>query len=123
MVTFPSVALILSARGWTEVGFSIIKPIAVDMIYKHIVGDFAYLAVHEMAASFAPSVNRANRIKCRAAFEGEPFISSEPEITVRIDDGVLALGQRYPAERIAVPDAPIQKHRLDDDPNQPKWDG
>ncbi len=67
--------------------------------------------------------NAANGVERRTAFGGKPFVSGKPEIIVRIDDGVFALSQRYPAERIAVPDAPIEKHRLDDDPNQPKRDG
>lgn len=124
MVAFPSVALVLSARSWAQIGFSIVQPIAVDMIDEHVIGDFEHLAVQVEPVPFAfLRNNRMNRVKGRAAFDRKPFVSGKPEEIIRIDEGVLALGQSYPAERIAVPKPPIQEHRLDDDPNQPEWNG
>ncbi|MHC4679336.1 MAG: hypothetical protein ACYTEK_11620 [Planctomycetota bacterium] len=63
-----------------------------------------------------------NRVKGRAAFDREPFASGKPEEIIRIDDGELALGQRCPAERIAVAEPPVQKHRLQENPNKPERD-
>jgi hypothetical protein len=50
-------------------------------------------------------------------------VFGEAKIIIRIDDGVFALGQRDAAEGVAVPNAPIEKDRLEDDPNEPERDG
>ena len=105
--TLLSVAYVLREGGRAQIGLAIIKTVVIDVIDQHIIGDFAYLAVHEVPASFARSVNPISRVERRAALGGKPFISGEPEEIVRIDEGELALSQRYPAERIAVPNAPI----------------
>jgi len=51
--------------------------------------------------------NRANRVEGRAAFGGKPFEFGEPKIIIRIDNGVLSLRQRYPAEGVPVANPPI----------------
>ena len=79
----------------------------IDVIDKHIIGDFDYLTVHADTITFDPSVNRAGRVECRAALGGEPFMFGESKIIIRIDDSVLALGKRYPAEGVAVAQAPV----------------
>ncbi len=116
-------ANVLREGGWAEIGFAIIKTVVIDVIDQHIIGDLAYLAMHEVHVSFARRANPTSRVVHRAALGRKPFISAKPEEIVRIDDGELALGQRYPAERIAVPQPPIQKHRLDDDPYKPERNG
>ena len=79
--------------------------------------------MHVELALFALfGINPANRVEGRAAFDGIPFVFREPKIIIRIDDGVLSLAQRYPTERIAVTNPPIQKYRPDDNPNEPERD-
>ena len=114
---------VLSDGSRAQIGLAVVKAVAVNMIDKLIIGGSAYFAVHVEPVSFAPFSGRANRVEGRAAFGGEPFMSGEAKIIIRIDDGELALGQGYPAEWIAVPKPPIEKHRLDDDPNKPERDG
>ena len=116
-------ANVLREGGWAEIGFAIIKTVVIDVIDQHIIGDLAYLAMHEVHVSFARRANPTSRVVRRAALGRKPFISAKPQEIIRIDDGELALGQRYPAERIAVSNAPIQKRRPDDDPNKPERDG
>ena len=93
-----SVVSVLSGGGRAQVGLAVVKAVVVDVIDNHIIGDSEHFAVHGEPVPFALFENRANRIEGRAAFYGVPIALGEPEIIVRIDDGVLALGQRYPAE-------------------------
>jgi len=64
---------VLREGGWAEIGLAIIKTVVIDVIDQHIIGDFAYLAMHEVTASFACSVNPMSRVVRRAALDGEPF--------------------------------------------------
>ena len=100
-------AYVLREGGRAEIGLAIIKTVVIDVIDQHIIGDFAYLAMHEVHASFARWANPTSRVVRRAALGGKPFISAQAQEIIRIDEGELALGQWYPAERIAVPNAPI----------------
>ncbi len=78
------------------------------MIDEHILSNWEHLPMHVEPVPLALlGSNRMNRVKGRAAFNRKPFAFAEPQEVVRIDDGELALGQRYPAERIAVPKPPI----------------
>lgn len=42
-------------------------------------------------------------------------------VIVRVHDGVSALGQRYPAEGIAVANPTIEKHQPDERCQKPSW--
>jgi hypothetical protein len=77
------------------------------MIDKPIIVNFEHLAVHVEPIPFTPFENRMNRIKGRTASGCVPFAFVEPGIIIRIDDGVLTLGQRYPAEGVPVAQAPV----------------
>jgi len=79
----------------------------IDVIDQHIIGDFAYLAMHEVTASFACSVFPMSRVVRRAPLDRKPFMFGESKIIIRIDDGVLSLCQRYPAKSVAVAQAPV----------------
>ena len=98
---------VLRDGSQAQIGLTVVETVVVDVIDKHIIGGFEHVAVHVEPVSFAPFSGRANRVGGQAAFGGEPFVSGKPEKIVRIDDSELALGQRYPAERIAVPKPPI----------------
>ncbi len=111
---------ILSVGGHAQIGFAIVKTVVINMIDDFIIGGSAYLAVYVEPASFAPFEDCGNCIKSRGAFYGVPVALGKPEEIIRIDDSELAFGQSYPAEGIAVPKPPVQKHRLNGDPNQPK---
>jgi len=118
-----SVVCVLGLGCRAKIRLAIVQPITVDMVNKHAGGHFENLAVHAEVTLLALfGGKRANRVERRALFGGVPFMSGQPEEIIRIDDGELALGQRYPAERIAVPEPPIQKHRLYSQPVQPGWD-
>ena len=106
-MTFLSVVHVLCEGGWAEIGLAIIKPVVIDVIDQHIIGNFAYLAMHEVTASFACSVDPMSRVVRRAPLGGEPLEFGKSKIIIRIDDGVLALGKRYPAEGVAVSDSPV----------------
>ena len=122
--TLLSVVCVLGFGYWAEIGLAIVEAIVIDMIDERIIGDLAYFAVHIEAAFLALcGDNRANRVAGQAASGGKPFVFGKPKEVVRIDEGVFALGQQYPAERIAVPEPPIQEHRLDNDPDKPERDG
>jgi hypothetical protein len=79
----------------------------VNVIDKHIIRDIDYLTVHTDTITFAPSPNRAGRVECRTTFDNKPFVFGKAKIIIRIDDGVLALRKRYPAEGVAVAQAPV----------------
>ena len=104
---FLSVAFVLGAGRRAQIGPAVVKAVMVNMIHKHIIGDFEHLAVHVEFAPFAPSVNPTSRVERRAALDGKPFTFGKPKIIIRIDDGVLSPRQRYPAKGIAVANPPI----------------
>lgn len=104
---FLSIAYILGAGRRAKIGLAIIKTILVNVIDKHIIRNFDYLTVHADTITFAPIPNRASRVECRAAPDNKPFVFGKPKIIIRIDDGVLALCKRYPAEGVAVAQAPV----------------
>ena len=86
---------VLGAGCWTQIGLAIIETVVIDVIDEHVVGHFAYFAVHVVPASLARWVNPMSRVEGRAALGGEPFAPGKREVVVRIDDGELALGQAY----------------------------
>ena len=121
---FLSVAYVLGGGCRAEIGLAIVKTVMVNMIYKHTIGDFDYFAVHiELALFTLFGINPANCVKGRTTLDSVPFAFGKPKIIIRIDDGELTLTQRYPAESVPVPQAPIQKYRPDNDPNEPERDG
>jgi hypothetical protein len=50
---------------------------------------------------------------------GVPFVLIQSLKVVLIDDGVLSLGQRYPAKSIAVTEPAIAQRQNDERPRQP----
>ena len=105
---FLSVAYVLSSGRRAEIGLAIVKTVVIDMIDKHTIGNFAHLTMHIELTFFAVfGGNPANRVECRAAFDGVPFALGKPKIIIRIDDGELTLSKRYPAEGVAVANSPI----------------
>lgn len=84
----------------------------INMVHKHIIRDFEYLAVHGKLTLFSVSGSGTSGcIESSAHFNGVPFVFGQMIVIVGIDDCVFALGQRYAAEGIAVSNPAIQEHR------------
>ena len=50
---FCSVPAILRGSGWAQIGISIVQAVAVDVIHEQMVGDSAYLTMHEYLTLFS----------------------------------------------------------------------
>lgn len=122
---FPTVTHILGMGRRSEIGLPVVQTVAVNMIDKHIIGDFEHFAVHHKPKSFAVSVDdSADCVEGIAApLDGVPFVSGKVRIIVRIHYRVLPLTQRHPVERIAVSNPAIQERGLHEYRNEPKRDG
>lgn len=92
-----------------KIGISIIKAVAINMIYEHIVRYFKYLAVH-VEPAFGAVFDFHCTYSVVATFTspgGVPFILRQAPVIVRINDCKLALSQRDSAEGVAVAQAPV----------------
>ena len=119
---FRPVPNILCGSSRAKICRSIIKAVAVDMIYEHIVRYFKYLAVH-VEPPFGAVFGFHCTYSVVATFTspgGIPFILRQAPVIVGIDDCILALCERDSAEGIAIAQAPIQKHRRPQQPYEPE---
>jgi len=74
----------------------------IDVIYYEMVRRIDYFTVHPDISSVSPGAGGADGIKRIASCCDVPFVPVQSLEILGIDDGVFALGQWYPAERIAV---------------------
>ena len=110
-----AVAGVLGARGGAEICVSIIQAVMIYVVYEHRSGDLENLAVHLNDDSLSTSVLAyiSHGVKCAGAPDDVPFVFCEPVVILRIDYGVFALCQRYPAECVVVTQPAIPEHRGD----------
>ena len=115
---FRSVPNILGGSGRAEIDLAIVKAVAVDVIYEHIVRYLKYLPMHKDTALGAVFVFHITHsvVGTFTSASGVPFILGQPAVIIGIDDGVFALCQRDSAEGVAVAQAPVQKHRRSKQP-------
>jgi hypothetical protein len=72
---FLSVAYVLGLSCGAEIGLSVIKAVAVNMIDVHIIRDLEYNAVHVGAVPFAFfGYNTSDGVEGSAALDGVPFV-------------------------------------------------
>ena len=118
---FCLIAVILSLSGRTQIGISIIQAVAIDVIHEQMVGEFAYLTMHEYLATFSIfGFDRTYSVRTFSFCSYVPFVFRQAPVIVRVDDCILALRQRYPAEGVAVANPPVQKHRQPQQPYKPE---
>jgi hypothetical protein len=114
---FSSVLAILGISSLAKIGLAIVQTIAIDMVNKQVVGNLAYLTMHEYLALFSIFIpDTTGGIKISALLDSAPFVFRQAAVIVRIDDCVLALCQRDSAEGVPVANPPIQKHRQSQQP-------
>ena len=94
---------VLPVIGRPEVRIAIIEAVMVDVIDEKMIGRVENLAVHlDMFPLFITDMNPADGIIRVFGLVGVPFVFAQPLEIFRVDDGVLSLCQRYPAESVAV---------------------
>jgi len=99
---YPVVGVLAASRR-AEVCFAIIQAVMVDMIDEKMVGRVDNLAVHfHMLPLVETHMNPPDGIIGVFGLIGVPFVLVQSREILRIDDGVLSLCQRYPAEGVAV---------------------
>jgi len=74
----------------------------IDVVDYEMVGRVEYFTVHPDMFSLVPGAGTTDCIESITPFGGVPFVLVQSFEILGIDDGVLSLGQRYPAERVAV---------------------
>ena len=90
------------------------------MVNEDVAREYKYGAVHGKLTPFSIfGHDRADRVEASIPSDGVPFVLGEMIVIVRVNDSVFALGERYPAEGIAVAQPAIQKHRPGEKPFQP----
>jgi hypothetical protein len=95
--------------GGSNVRFSIIVAVMVDMIDEQVVGRVENLAVHlDMLPLSITETNAPAGIKSIFTLNGVPFVFIEPLEIFRIDDGVFALCKWYAVKGVAVAYPAIQ---------------
>ena len=74
----------------------------IDVVDDEMVRRVHYFTVHLNIVSLIPEAITTADIEGICALDDIPLVFIQPLEILRIDDGVFALCQRYPAERIAV---------------------
>ena len=74
----------------------------INMVDEEMVRGVYYFTVHFMIDTLFAGSNGSDGIKGILAPAGLPFVLIQSLEILRIDDGVFALCQRYPAEGVAV---------------------
>ncbi len=99
---YPVVA-VLPVCGGSQVRFAIIVAVMVDMIDEKMAGRIENLTVHlDMFPLLFTEIDAPTGIKGVFALNSVPFVLVQSLEIFRIDEGVLSLCQRYPAEGVAV---------------------
>ena len=97
------VVTVLQTSCRPDIGFSIVQAVMINVVHYEMVRRLYYFAVHLNILHLVFSqMNLSAGIKSVSALHGMPFVLIQSLEILRIDDGVFALCQRYPAERIAV---------------------
>jgi len=118
------VAYVLHISGQTQISFTIIKTIIIDVVNHKTIWGFRYLAVHRDdndLAGFSVS-SMVFRIKGVPCLVGTPLVPAEPIVIVGVNDGEFALRQGYAAKCVAISQPAIEKDRQDTEPFEPRRD-
>ena len=98
-----AIVAVLHGCGGSEVRFAIIEAVMVDMIDEKVVRRVDNLSVHlDMLPLVETHMNPPDGIPGVFGLIGVPFVFIQSPEIFRIDDGVLSLCQRYPAEGVVV---------------------
>lgn len=115
-----AVVAVLPVCCRSQVSFSIVEAIMVDVIDVQVIGQIENLAVHQnMLPCALADTHRPVCVTRVPGLIGLPFVLVQMLEIVRIDDSILALGKGYPAKGIAVAEAPIAKRQNYNGPRQP----
>ena len=79
----------------------------INVVNFEMVGRADHFTVHRNIFFLFPDAIATAGIESVTMFHCIPFVLVQSLEILRIDDGVFALGQRYPAERIAVADPAV----------------
>jgi len=112
---YPVVA-VLHACGGSQVRFAIIVAVMVDMIDEKMVGRVDNLSMHLNGDSLLANPRIPARIIGHRTPDHVPFVFIQSLEIFRIDDGVFALGKRYPAEGVAVTGPAVQQRQCHERP-------
>ncbi len=119
-----AVAGVLRAGGGAEVGLAIVPAVLVDVIDEHAGRRRQHLAVHRDALRPPVAQTRgAGGVIRPRPLADVPVVAGQARIVIRINDGVAALGQRDPAEGVAVADPTPQQRQRHAGPSQPQRNG
>ena len=91
----------------------------IDVVDYEMVRRVDYFTVHLNIVSLIPEAIATANIEGISALDDIPLVFIQPLEILRIDDGVFALCQRYPAERIAVAAPSVNKRQSNEKPRQP----
>ena len=80
----------------------------INVIHYEMAGRVDNFTVHPDISSVSPGADTADGIKRVASLGGVPFVLVQSLEILGIDDCVLSLGKRYPAERVAVAGPAVQ---------------
>ncbi len=80
----------------------------INVVDYEMVGRVDYFTVHLNIVSLIPKAITTADIECICALDDIPLVLIQSLEILRIDDGVFALCQRYPAERIAVAESAVK---------------
>jgi len=119
--SFFRVAVVLGAGRGAEVRLSIVEAVMIDVVNDTARGDFYYTAVHVNGGRVFSCRGVALGVKSVAVLSNVPFVFAEPIVIFGVNDGKLALCKGYPAERIAVAEAAIEKEQANTRFLQPSW--
>ena len=113
VLSFFGIAVVLGAACGAEVCLSIVEAVMVDVINNVAGRNFNYTSMHVNGSSYFSCRGVALGVKRAAVFSNVPFVFAERFIIFGINNGKHALCQGYPAERIAVAEAAIDKRSKD----------
>ena len=109
--SFSGILRVLSNGCGSEICFSIVQTIAIDVVEDESCRDREDLAVHQDTRVLAAGqAHRALCIKNIFSFRlaDAPFVLSQSWIIIRVNDSIFALCERDFAKGIAEPQAPIE---------------
>lgn len=117
-----AVVTVLPVCCGSQVSFSIVEPVVVDVIDVQFVRRIENIAVHlDVFPLACAHVYPPDGVIGGPGLVGVPFVLVQTLEVVRIYDSVLALGKGYPAKGIAVAEAPIAKRQNHNRARQPVW--
>ena len=115
---------VLSNRRRAKISSAIVQAVAIDMVSYISISDITKLTVHKDAGvSASRQSDRALSVKRIMAAAKTPFVPVKISEISRVNNGVLALRKRDSAERIAVAQLSIPKHKENAHPVKPLRQG